>query len=169
MNSFKRQCLCFVSAGLLLSSLSGCGDDTIETNQEPVNNNALSTITASHSLHDLMVNGIDPQADVLWEASATVIDETGEHDLAPDSEEGWLLTQSSAIVLAQMGAVLQLPVYAADKGQDWNSLSQGLTQASLNAEQAVLSRDKQAIVETGVVVYNVCKACHELYLESGDK
>lgn len=153
------------AVGMAVVILSACTDVGDSRNENVAEGDAIAKIAASHPLHDLMVTGIDPQADVLWEASATVIDEEGEHDLAPVTEEGWLLTQSAAIMLAQMGGVLQLPVYAKDKGDDWIALAKGLTQASLNAEKAVINRDKQAIIETGVVVYNVCKACHELYLE----
>lgn len=156
--------------GLVIAALflGACSENSANVEQSK-KDSSFAEMTVNHSLHDLMVMGIDPQADVLWEASATVIDENGEHDLAPVTEEGWLLTQSAAIMLAQMGNILQLPAYADGKGQDWVALSSGLTQASLNAEQAVISKDKQAIIETGVIVYNVCKACHELYLDEDEQ
>ena len=144
-------CTCFLSA---------CGSDNTEASTElptPV-------LTQTHDIHELMTVVLDVQADLLWEASATVIDENGEHDLAPDTDEGWLQTQSAAATLATMGNLLQTPVYAKGRGADWLEFSRALSAISLQAEEAVKQRDKQQILEVGVTMFSVCVACHEQYL-----
>jgi len=118
----------------------------------------------AHDIHHLMEVVVAPQADVFWSSSGTINDATGEHDLAPTTDEGWLATQSAAATVAEAGNLLLTPQFAAGRGEDWKQFAKSLVEIGIKAEKAVVDRDAAALMAVGATMDDVCDACHEVYL-----
>jgi hypothetical protein len=121
------------------------------------------TYIQAHTTQQLMANVMEPTAEVYWKSSGFVVDETGEHDLTPTTEEGWLATRTSAATITELGNLLMTPLYAEGRGEDWIEFSRALVEVGKQAEQTAIDRDPDAIMEVGGTMYNVCSACHQIY------
>jgi cytochrome c2 len=62
--------------------------------------------------------------------------------------------------------VLKQPEYAAGRGSDWTEFAQGLADVAEQAEAAAVARDPDRVLDAGGTLYNVCSACHEVYMPS---
>jgi hypothetical protein len=107
---------------------------------------------------------VDPQADVFWNSSGTINDASGEHDLTPTTDEGWLATQSAAATVAEIGNLLLTPQFAEGRGEDWKQFAKSLVEIGMMAEKAAVDRDSDAVLEVGATMDKVCEACHQVYL-----
>ncbi|WP_126172294.1 hypothetical protein [Altericroceibacterium xinjiangense] len=112
----------------------------------------------------LMEQTVQPQAEIFWNSAGTIIDETGEHDLAPTTDEGWERTRQAAANIADSARLLMTPTYADGRGEDWMQFSQSLVEIAQRAEQAAANQDVDAVFEIGGTMYNVCTACHQVYI-----
>ena len=88
-------------------------------------------------------------------------------DLRPTTEEGWLNVINAATVVAEGGNLLLINGYSVNEA-DWAAYSKGLTLAALKARQAAESQDADALFDAGGEIYNVCRACHNRYIERMD-
>ena len=114
-----------------------------------------------------MVWMLEPAADVLWDSAGYVITEEGEQDLQPTTQEGWNEVRNAATVVAESGNLLMMPGYAV--AGDWMEYSQALVAAGITARDAAIAQDADALFEAGARLYNVCRACHNRYInESGN-
>lgn len=118
----------------------------------------------AHSAQQLMALVVQPTAEVFWNSAGFVVDETGEHDLTPTTDEGWAATHTAAATITEMGNLLMTPVYAEGRGDDWIEFSRALVEVGQKAEEAAIARDSDAVFEVGGTIYNVCTACHQAYL-----
>jgi cytochrome c556 len=110
-----------------------------------------------------MVWVLEPAADVLWDNAGYVITADGEQDLQPTTQDGWDRVRDAATVVAETGNLLMMPGYA-EKQADWQEYARGLTAAGLQARQAALNQDADALFQAGANVYSVCRACHNRYM-----
>lgn len=118
----------------------------------------------THDIHQLMKAVVEPLANIIWNSSGTVSNATGEHDLTPTTDEGWLTTQSAAATIAESGNLLLMPQYADGRGADWQQFARSLARVGMLAEKAALDRSGDAIGEVGATMDKVCEACHQVYL-----
>lgn len=105
---------------------------------------------------------LDPNADVIWGAAGTITTFEGVEDLAPTTQEGWDAVRNAAATLAESGNLLQIPGHS--RGEDWNEISRGLTATAVLLMAAAEQKDDQQVFDYGGQLYNVCVACHQLYL-----
>ncbi|MEZ5557942.1 MAG: hypothetical protein R3E86_05270 [Pseudomonadales bacterium] len=105
---------------------------------------------------------IDPTTDVIWGAAGSIITEEGEQALAPTTEEGWNAVRNAAAQLAESANLLMLPGRARDGG--WVEISGGLREVALQALAAAEAHDEEALFQAGANIYNVCVACHQVYI-----
>ena len=150
----KAQILVLASA----AALAGCGGGNS-------GGDAGDTAASDRAVRvqQLMANEVQPTAEVYWNSAGYVVDESGETDLTPTTEEGWAATLEATRKLQQLGELLQAPEYAEGRGEDWIQFSKSLVEISKRAEQTALDRDSEAIFEVGGVIYRVCSACHQVY------
>jgi hypothetical protein len=113
---------------------------------------------------EFMGHFVDPAAFMYWKGSGTMIDEKGEHDLSPTTDEGWDVLVSGATMLMEAGNSLQLSGYARAPQADWNRYAQMLTERAAAARAAAEKHDKNGTFEEGAKVYEVCVACHEQFV-----
>jgi hypothetical protein len=117
---------------------------------------------------EYMGHFVDPAAFMYWKGSGTMIDEKGEHDLSPTTDEGWDVLVTGATILVEAGNTLQLPGRARAPEADWNKYAQLLTERALIARAAAEKHDKKAVFDEGGRVYEVCVACHEQFVIQPD-
>jgi hypothetical protein len=60
-----------------------------------------------------MEHVLGPAAAIIWKVNALVIDEKGEHDLSPKSDDDWEQIVSGAATLAEATNALMIPQRAA--------------------------------------------------------
>jgi hypothetical protein len=152
----KRLLIGFSAAGLALA-LSACQQQDAPP---PV------PFTLSADIQQSMLWILEPAADVIWDSAGFVIDESGETDLSPTSEDGWNKVLYAAATLSESGNLLMLPGRSA--GDDWNEYARGLVEAGKRARDAAEARDAEALFDAGGQVYQVCRACHNQYWRKGE-
>lgn len=116
----------------------------------------------------MMANEVQPAADTYWQSvrfESRLLDDgtVQETDFVPESDADWDKVRAAAVRLGELGEILQTPAYSDERGADWIAFSQGLVDVAARAEQAALDKDPDAVFEVGGYVYNVCKACHQMY------
>lgn len=116
----------------------------------------------------LMANEMQPTADIYWGSvkfeSELMPDGTvEERDISPQSDAEWEEVRAAAQHLGELGAILQESPYSDGRGSDWNAYAQGLVEAAALAEQAAADKNPDAVFTEGGTVYNVCRACHQMY------
>ncbi len=111
-----------------------------------------------------MMNWIlDPQADVIWGSAGAIITIEGTQDLAPTTQEGWDDVRNAAATIAEVSNVLMMPGHAR-AGADWIEILQGLQATAVQLIDAAERQDADAVFDLGGQLYNVCVACHQLYV-----
>lgn len=115
-------------------------------------------------MNEFMGHFVDPAAFMYWKNSGTMVDEKGEHDLSPTTDEGWDVLVTGATMLVEAGNVLQLPGRTRAPEADWNKYAQLLSERAMIARAAAEKHDKAAVFEEGAKVYEVCVACHEKFV-----
>lgn len=112
--------------------------------------------------HQLMNWVLDPMADVIWGSAGAIITAEGEQDLAPVDDEGWATVRNAAATITESGNLLMLP--GRSKGQDWDEFSRGMVTMGQRAMAAAEAQDADALFDVGGALYNVCVACHQIYM-----
>ena len=152
MNLLKQQWLVVT----VLVSLAGCSGDVETPPYAPTGNQ-----------YQFMTEYLEPASDVIWGSAGAIITEEGEIDLQPTTDEGWLNVVHAATVVAEGGNLMMMPGLANGES-DWNEYAQGLTRAALLAKSAAEAQDAEALFSAGGAIYNVCRACHNKYMEQDE-
>lgn len=139
------------AGALVLATLAGCSGSQPA---EPADTKAVM------NLH------VQPEAQLYWQAVQYISDEKGAREIVPQNDAEWSRTAEAARKLMALGESLKQPRYAEGKGADWQDFAQGLVDASGRAEAAALTRKPEQVLEAGGTLYNVCSACHEVYMAS---
>ncbi|MFC4254802.1 hypothetical protein GRI97_05150 [Altererythrobacter xixiisoli] len=134
-----------------VSLLTACGDNSSAVAQPDV------------TVQQLMAKTVQPTAEIYWGAVQYISDETGNHDIVPETDEDWEKTRLAAVKIGELGKQLASPSYAAGRGEDWVLFANSLTEVSKRAEQAAIDKDVEKTFEVGGTVYSVCSACHQVY------
>lgn len=135
----------------LALSLMGCS----QKSPEPANMADARAMMAEH---------VQPTAEIYWHAVQYISDEQGSREIVPQNDAEWIQTAEAARKLKELGEELKKPEYAASRGTDWKDYAQGLSDAAGQAEQAAKAHSPEKVLEAGGTLYNVCSACHEVYM-----
>ena len=156
------------SIALPLLGLAGCADEPQATAQQPAAPPAEQPATPATPYKpvatnlELMESIIAHAADEYWQSVRFVVDLNGETAYVPETDEDWEEVWAAGVSLAESGNLLMMPPRAVD--EEWIQLSGALVDAGAEAAAAALSRDPEAVLAAGEVVYNVCVACHVRYV-----
>lgn len=112
---------------------------------------------------DLMAGVVEPSAEVIWDAVGVIVDAEGEHQLAPQTEEDWMMLRFAAYTVAESGNLLMMPERALDQAA-WITMSQSLVEMGQRAVEAADARNLDAIFDVGAEIYYVCTNCHSVYV-----
>jgi hypothetical protein len=86
-----------------------------------------------------------------------VIDEKGEHDLSPKSDDDWEQVVSGTATLAEATNALMVPQRACDA--DWNPYIKKLANAAYKAYRAAEAHDLKSVSEVSDQLDGICAAC----------
>jgi plastocyanin len=139
------------------------------------------------TVKDIMVSIIDPEADVLWNAVATIVSAAGTEEREPRTDEEWTAVQRSAVQLVEATNLLRVPgrlvARPGEKSENprielhpetiqkliaedpvtWTALVDRLHDAALPALNAVNARNAKGLFDAGEKIENACEACHQHY------
>jgi hypothetical protein len=123
---------------------------------------AAPTPFQSHvDMRTFMQHVLSPAAAVIWKVNAVLIDETGEHDLSPKSNDDWEHVVSGAATLAEATNALMIPERVPD--QDWNRYVKKLADAADKAYRGAEAHDLKSVSEVSDQLDGICAACHHHY------
>ncbi|MHB8478618.1 MAG: hypothetical protein ACYDBZ_20370 [Steroidobacteraceae bacterium] len=108
-----------------------------------------------------MEHVLSPAAAIIWRVNAVVIDDRGEHDLSPKTNEDWERIVSGAATLAEATNALMIPQRARDPS--WIPYTRKLADAAEKAYRAAEAHDLKAISEVSDQLDGICAACHHHY------
>lgn len=108
-----------------------------------------------------MAHVVTPAAKVIWGVNSVVIDENGEHDLAPKTEADWEQVVSGAATLAEATNALMIPQRALDP--EWYVYARKLGAAANKAYLGAEAHDLKSISEVSDQLDGICAACHRHY------
>jgi hypothetical protein len=113
----------------------------------------------------LMQAVIDPAADIIWEATGTIITPEGTEERAPKNEEEWNVVRTHAMMLTESGNLLMMVPRAMDGGA-WMTLSQELVDTGVAALRAAEAKNVGQLFAAGGAVYVACVNCHQQYVDA---
>jgi hypothetical protein len=108
-----------------------------------------------------MAHVLGPAAATIWRVNGLVIDDKGEHDLSPKSDDDWEQVVSGAATLAEATNALMIPERARDP--EWNRYVKKLADAADQAYRAAEAHDLKSISEVSDHLDGICAACHRHY------
>ena len=110
----------------------------------------------------LLMQAIDPQADIIWESVKTVITDKGTEDLSPKTAAEWTAVRNAAVLLAESGNLLMMPSRA-QAGVEWMQAARALVDTSEAAMRAADARDRDRLFDIGGDINEACMRCHYHY------
>jgi hypothetical protein len=145
------------------------------------------------TIKDLMVSIVDPSADVVWDAVATIVTPEGIEERRPQNDDDWAETRRGAITLVEATNLLMIPGrHVARPGErseapgvelepadmdkliakdpaGWIARAKALHDASLKSLQAIDAKDPDTLFEVGEQIEHACENCHVNYWYPGQR
>jgi len=122
------------------------------------------TAEDEHSdMHDLMAHLLTPASEAIWESSGYVITEEGEFSLEPKNEEEWERVLYGAKVITESAYLLSIPSRSENR-KEWIVFADLLEEVGEKAFEAAEKKDVEALFKIGAELYQVCVACHQVYM-----
>lgn len=118
----------------------------------------------AYDVKALMATHVQPTAEIYWNSVQYISDAAGERKIEPKTDAEWARTQEAAAKLRGFAEQLASPAASAGRGTDWADFAKGLADVSTLAEQAAKERNPDKVFQVGGSIYNVCSACHEVYM-----
>jgi hypothetical protein len=115
------------------------------------------------TIQQFMAQKVDPASKVYFNAIQYISDQTGNHDVKPETDADWAKVQQAAVDLQAYGKELQTPGYTEGRNPDWTKMSADLVTVSQQAEAAAKAKNPDKVFEVAGTVYAVCDACHMAY------
>jgi len=122
---------------------------------------AVSPFQPHVDMKTFMEHVLGPAAAIIWKVNGLVIDEKGEHDLSPKSDDDWEQVVSGAATLAEATNALMIPQRVRDP--DWNPYVKKLADAANKAYRAAEAHDLKSASEVSDQLDGICAACHRHY------
>ena len=114
------------------------------------------------SVRQLMLDVINPAADVVWESVQTIVTADGIEEIYPKTEEDWNSVRASALIMAEAGNLLMMEPRARDN-EEWMEMAQAMVDAGSAAVSAAEAEDRDRIFALGEDIYYSCDNCHMKY------
>ena len=114
-------------------------------------------------MHDFMAHLLTPASEAIWESSGYVITEEGEFSLEPTNEEEWERVLYGAKVITESASLLSTPSRSKNRNE-WIVFAGLLEGVGQKAFEAAEKKDANALFEIGAELYQVCVACHQVYM-----
>jgi cytochrome c556 len=115
------------------------------------------------TIQQFMKDKVDPTSKIYFDAVQYISDETGNHDVVPQTDADWEKVRQAAADLQEQARTLQDPAYTEGRNEDWTRMSQDLATVGAQAEQAAKDKNPDKVFEVSGTIYAVCDACHMAY------
>ena len=115
------------------------------------------------TVQQLMAQDVQPTADIYWKSVQFISDETGDHDITPQTDADWQKVKDAATRIGEFAQLLKTPGYAEGRGKDWIQFADSLAEVARQAEQSAVDKSPDKVFEVGGTMYSVCSACHMVY------
>ena len=130
-----------------------------------------ATASPKGYVKDLMNYMMMPSASGVWNAVATVTDQTGVHEYRPKTDDDWNKVIAAATELAETPNLLSMAgrrrciggAIPAAFMNDWRRKAREVTEAANIALIAAKKHDADALAEAGERIDVACDECHERY------
>jgi hypothetical protein len=141
----------------------------------------------SSTIKELMLNVLDPAADVVWLSVTTVVDKKGLVDTKPQNDEDWTRVRQGAVTLKEAANLLMMPgrrvarpgeksetpgvelepeemdeLIAKDRAA-WDARAKDLHDVMIDVIKAIDARDADKVFELGELIEAACENCHRQY------
>jgi hypothetical protein len=151
-------------------------------------NNSAKNSQSQTTIRDLMDSIVDPSADVIWNASGTIVDkDQGTVDLFPKTQEAWTDVRRAAVRIIEGANLLMTPgrlsAPAGARSQTpgvelepteiaalinrnragFNSFATALRTLGWEALQASEAKSTDALLDVGGRMQEVCEGCHQTF------
>ena len=144
------------ACALAACSVQGSGDEA-ESVSAPQ-----SELRSVMNMVHLMDHMISPAAYQVWDASGIINDESGEHEIRPQTDEEWETVANGGAMLAESLNLFMVPDRVLDDA--WGMYAQELSDAGMEAFIAAEARDPtNSLFEIGARIDEVCTQCHVNY------
>jgi hypothetical protein len=144
------------------------------------------------TVQDLMDSMVDPNADVLWESVATIVNAKGIDERQPRTDEEWAAVRRAAITLLEATNLLLIDRPIAKAGvksenpgielgpeeidairkkdpDAWIKYAHGLHDTVMPALKAIEAKDAMGLQNAGADIDVACENCHMHYWYPNDK
>ena len=139
------------------------------------------------TIKDIMDSEVDPSADYIWDAVATVISEKGIEEKFPKTAKEWAEIRRKAITLVEATNLLIMPgrmvAHPGEKSEnpgielspeEINAVLEKdrgtfvkhaliLNDAAMEVLKAIDAKDKEKILDGGAAIDEACESCHKIY------
>jgi len=119
--------------------------------------------TPDMTIQQFMKDRVDPTSKIYFDAVQYISDETGNHDVVPQTDADWEKVRQAATDLQDQAATLQTAAYTDGRRDDWTRMAKDLATVSQQAEQAAKDKNPDKVFEVSGTIYAVCDACHMAY------
>jgi hypothetical protein len=148
---------------------------------------------ADVTIKDLMLDIVDPSADVVWLSVTTVANEKGLIETRPQNEEEWTKVRQGALTLAEAANLLMIPgrrvaptshksevpgielegeemdALIANDRASWDRHARALYDAAMATYRAAEAKDADKVFELGESIEHACEGCHSTYWYPNEK
>ena len=114
-------------------------------------------------MHDFMAHLLTPASEAIWESSGYVITVEGEFSLEPANDEEWERVLYGAKVITESASLLSVPSRSKNRNE-WIVFAGLLEGVGQKAFEAAERKDVEALFDIGAELYQVCVACHQVYM-----
>lgn len=144
------------------------------------------------TLQDVMNHIVDPEADVIWNATGSIATKNGIVESFPKTDEDWEAQRRAALRLLEASNVLLIPdrtvtntpfasagpgVFSSDEVQQkiysnravFNALALNLRGAAQQLLKASDKRDVSSLLALGDALDQACEACHKTFWYPAEK
>ena len=161
--------------------LGGCATDSDDSAS------STPSLRPTASVQDLMLSVVDPAADTIWEAVATIVTHEGTEERRPSTDEEWETLRHEAVRLVESTNLLlmrdrevarpgfqsenpgielepeQIQMLIDEDPETWDQLVGDLYQVSASMLEAVENKDADRLFDEGGPLDVTCERCHQRY------
>ena len=144
------------------------------------------------TVQDIMDSMVDPNADVLWESVATIVNAKGIDERQPRTDDEWKAVRRAAVTLLEATNLLLIDRQVAKPGvksenpgielgpeeidairkkdpDAWVKYAHGLYDTVIPALKAIDAKDPMGLQNAGADIDVACENCHQHYWYPNDK
>ncbi|HLQ79330.1 MAG TPA: hypothetical protein VK210_18360 [Terriglobia bacterium] len=183
-----RKLLLFPLAGVLLSLAVGCKSPASADNKPAgATTDTASLYRPTSTIKDIMDSEVDPSADYMWDAVATIISEKGIEERQPRTPKEWAEIRRKSVTLVEATNLLVMPGRTvARPGEKSENPGIELSPEEINAIlekdrdtfvkhahtlndaatlmlKAIDAKDIMGISDAGAAIDEACESCHLIY------